>query len=272
MTKIAFKEAETEALFDDRQRDKRFENFWDPEGSLHWGYFENLAQAQPEDFVPACERWDQYMLERSGINAESKVLEIACGNGKAAISMAQQTGCEVVGIDLSGNQIRKAEAKASQYSDLKLSFYKQSATKLSFPDSSFSHVWSQGSLYHIHELAQALAEAARVLQPGGIFLFDDLVSPKPLEEISEDSRKYVYERLLFEPRFTPEGYAQKLTELGLVVKEQKDLSQHLEKSYQLVSELAKQDYPDMSAAFEKTRAAVSAGELSWYFYLCEKQR
>ena len=39
MIQSKFKEADTEALFDDRERDKRFRNFWHPEGCLHWGYF-----------------------------------------------------------------------------------------------------------------------------------------------------------------------------------------------------------------------------------------
>ncbi|NER25753.1 MAG: methyltransferase domain-containing protein, partial [Symploca sp. SIO1C2] len=108
MTQTSFTEADTEALFDDVERDQRFRSFWHPDGSLHWGYFENLASAQPEDFVPACDRWDAYMLQQSGITAESRVLEVACGNGNAAIWIAQQTGCEVVGIDLSSSYIDNA--------------------------------------------------------------------------------------------------------------------------------------------------------------------
>lgn len=268
MKPSSFTEADTEALFDDRDRDQRFRKFWDPEGSLHWGYFENLADAQPKDFVPACKRWDEYMLEQSGITAESRVLEVACGNGKAAIWMAQQTGCEVVGIDLSASYIENAREKASEFPSLRVSFQKESATNLPFENGSFTHAWSQGALYHIHELDKALTEVYRVLGEGGIFAFDDLVTP--VEEISEASRKYVYERLLFEPTFSPEAYAAKLAEIGFTVLQQKDLTEHIEKSYELVSELARDGYPDMSAAFENTRSAIAAGDLGWYFHLCKK--
>ncbi|NEO98266.1 MAG: methyltransferase domain-containing protein [Symploca sp. SIO2E9] len=268
MNQSVFTEADTEALFDDRQRDEHFRSFWDPEGSLHWGYFENLAQAQAEDFLPACLRWDQYMLEQSGITASSRVLEVACGSGNASIWLAKQTGCEVVGIDLSSNQIDKALAKASNYPSVQVSFHKESATNLPFPNASFTHVWSQAALYHIPALDQALAEAGRVLEKGGIFLFDDLVTP--VEKISETVRKYVYDRLLFEPKFSSKTYAEKLTQLGFVVLQQIDLSEHLEKSYELVSELAREYYPDLSAAFKKTQEAIATGELGWCFYLCEK--
>ncbi len=268
MKQNTFTEADTEALFDDRERDQRFRSFWDPEGSLHWGYFENLASAVPSDFVPACKRWDEYMLSQSGITAESRVLEVACGNGKAAIWLAQQTGCEVVGIDLSSSYIENAQSKASDFPSLRVSFQKESATNLPFENDSFTHAWSQGALYHIPELSKALAEAHRVLKPGGIFLFDDLVTPA--EEVSEASRKHVYDRLLFKPTFSSEAYAEKLTELGFKVLQVKDLNEHLDKSYELVSKLAAEGYPDLGAAFGKTREAVAAGELGWGFFLCEK--
>jgi len=268
MTQSSFTEADTEALFDDQERDQRFRSFWDPEGSLHWGYFENLANARPEDFLPACKRWDGYMLQQSGITPESRVLEIACGNGNASIWLAQQTGCEVVGIDLSGNYIDNARRKASNFPSLRVSFQKESATNLPFPDSSFTHAWSQGALYHIPELNQALAEAYRVLGASGIFLFDDLITP--VDEISEATRKYVYDRLLFKQTFSLETYASNLSQLGFTVLEQKDLSKHLEKSYELVSELAREQYPDLSAAFNKTKEAIAANELGWCFHLCKK--
>lgn len=268
MTQTIFTEADTEALFDDRERDQRFRSFWDPEGSLHWGYFENLTEARPEDFLPSCKRWDKYMLDQSGINASSRVLEVACGNGNASIWLAQETGCEVVGIDLSGNYIENARKKASNFPSLRISFQKESATNLPFENDSFTHVWSQGALYHIPELNKALAEAYRVLQPGGICLFDDLVTP--VEEVSENTRKYVYDRLLFKPTFSPKVYAENLTQLGFKVLQVKDLSEHLHKSYELVSELARENYPDMGAAFEKTREAIAAGELGWSFFLSEK--
>lgn len=99
-------------------------------------------------------------------------------------------------------------------------------------------------------------------------MFDDLVTP--VEEVSETTRKYVYDRLLFKPTFSPESYAEKLTQLGFTVLQQKNLSEHLEKSYELVSDLAREEYPDVSTSFKKTQEAIAAGELGWCFYLCEK--
>ncbi|NEO82500.1 class I SAM-dependent methyltransferase [Moorena sp. SIO4G3] len=268
MMQKSFTEADIEACFNNPERDKCFRNFWDSEGGLHWGYFENLTNARPEDFLSACHYWNEYMLEHSGITAESRVLDVACGNGNTAIWLAQQTGCEVVGVDLSSIFIDYAQEKASHYPSLRLSFHKESATNLPFPNDSFTHVWSQAALFHIPKLNKALAEAYRVLGADGIFLFDDLVTP--VDEVSETARKYVYDRLLFKPTFSPKVYADNLSQLGFTLLQQKDLSQHLEKTYELVSELAREQYPDTSADFKKTQEMIAAGEVGWYFYLCKK--
>nr|WP_275670314.1 MULTISPECIES: class I SAM-dependent methyltransferase [Okeania] len=81
------------------------------------------------------------------MTAESRVLEIACGNGNAAIWLAQQTGCEVVGIDISSSYIDNARSKASKFPSLRVTFQKESATNLPFENGSFTHAWSQGALF-----------------------------------------------------------------------------------------------------------------------------
>jgi ubiquinone/menaquinone biosynthesis C-methylase UbiE len=268
MQQSRFTDADTQALFDDRDRDQRFRNFWHPDGSLHWGYFEDFAAAKPEDFQAACDRWDQYMLDQSGITAESRVLEVACGNGNASIWIAQQTGCEVIGLDLTPSYIENATEKAKNYPNSRVSFQQGSATELPFAEGSFTHVWSQAALYHIHDLTAALKEAYRVLEPQGIFLFDDLVTPKA--EISEGTMKSVYDRLRFKPTFSPAAYAETLTNIGFKVS-QLNLTDHLHKSYELVAALAEQaNHPEMSAAFNNTRGAIEAQELGWCFHLCTK--
>ena len=266
MTKTKYTETETERFYD--QEDSLYRDFWDSEGSLHWGYFDDLTSISSNEFLPACKRWNQYMLQRSGITNQSKVLDLGCGNGNTAIWLAQQAGCEVVGIDISQVRIDNAQHKAKDHPTLRLSFNKASGTNLPFTDGEFTHVWSQATLYHIHDRITALQEIQRVLKEGGTFLFDDLVTP--VAEISETSRRYVYERLLFEPTFSPESYTETLSNLGLMVLESTDLSQHLHKSYELLSQLALPQYPDLNSAYIKMCAAIEQRELGWSFYFCEK--
>ena len=266
MVKTKYSETETEKFYD--REDELYRSFWDAEGSLHWGYFDNLESASTDKFLPACKRWNQYMWQRSSITNKSKVLDIGCGNGNTAVWLAQQTDCEVIGIDISQVRINNARYKAQEYPELKISFNKASATNLPFADGEFTHIWSQATLYHIHARSTALQEIYRVLKEGGIFLFDDLVTP--VAEISETSLQYVYERLLFEPTFSQETYTEILSQLGLMVLEATDLSSHLHKSYELLAQLALPEYPDLNVAYIKMCEAIDKQELGWSFYLGEK--
>ncbi len=266
MAKTKYSETETEHFYN--SEDSLYRSFWDSQGSLHWGYFDDLNSSSGDEFLLACQRWNQYMLQRSGINNQSKVLDIGCGNGNAAVWLAQETGCEVVGIDISQVRIDNARNQAKDYPELKMSFDKASATNLPFADSEFTHVWSQATIYHIHDRTAALQEIHRVLKKGGTFVFDDLITPK--SEISEAAHRYVYERLLFEPTFSQDSYAKTLGDLGLMVLSAQDLSQHLHKSYELLSQLALPQYPDLNFAYIKMCEAINRQELGWSFFLCEK--
>ncbi|NET58682.1 MAG: methyltransferase domain-containing protein [Symploca sp. SIO2E6] len=266
MSQNKFTETDTETFYD--AEDSLYRSFWDSEGSLHWGYFLDLAATCAEDFIPACQRWNEYMLEKSGITASSKVLDLGCGNGNTAIWLAEKTGCEVVGIDLSNVRISNALEKVRNYPSLSLQFHKASATNLPFEEGTFTHIWSQATLYHVHQRELALKEMHRVLQESGIFLFDDLVTPT--KQLSEQARKYVYDRLLFEPTYSHSDYIDALSQLGFMVLQSKDLSAHLHKSYELLSLLAQPQYPDLSAAYNKMCEAIAAGELGWSFFLGEK--
>lgn len=178
------------------------------------------------------------MLDHSELTPESRVLDIGCGNGNTAIWPANQTKCSVVGIDLSGVRIENAKIKSKEYPLLNISFYKASVTDLPFLDEEFSHIWSQATLYHVHDRPAALSEISRVLKEGGIFIFDDLISPK--SEISASAQKYVYERLLFTLSYSHKNYTKALSDYNLMVYKSKDLNAHLEQSYDKMMAMAKQ--------------------------------
>jgi ubiquinone/menaquinone biosynthesis C-methylase UbiE len=264
--KSSFLEADTEAFYD--QQDSLYQNFWDKEGSLHWGYFDQLTSPKPADFITACQHWNEYMLQQSGINAESKVLDIGCGNGNTAIWLAQQTGCQVTGIDLSIVRVENAQEKATKHPGLQINFEKATATDLPFEAETFTHVWSQATLYHVHDRQQALAEVQRVLVEKGVFVFDDLTTP--CETINPQAQEYVYSRLMFGKTYSMPAYKQCLSELGIMVLESQDLSAHLLQSYTLLSQLAQTEYPKLSFAYDRMCESITDQQVGWSFYLGQK--
>ena len=84
------------------------------------------------------------------------------------------------------------------------------------------------------------------------------------------ARKYVYDRLLFEPIFSLDSYKEFLQELGFMVLVTKDLKEHLHKSYEFLSQLALAKYPELSAAYDQMCKAIKTNQLGWGYYSCEK--
>lgn len=218
------------------------------------------------------------MAEKAAIGPSSKVLDLGCGNGLTATWLSRSHGCQVVGIDLSGIRIRNArEALARQPKEVtqRLRFKRASATSLPFEDETFTHVWSQATIYHIHDKEKALSEAYRVLAKGGTFVFDDLLKPNP--NISDMARTYVYERLLFDTDFSLGSYQQALEATGFAVLESHDLSQHLKQSYEYLAGITREKsgehqekYRSLSFAYGQMIRAVERGELGWGMYVCRK--
>lgn len=257
-----FTEGMTRDFYD--SEDAKYRGFWDPGGSLHWGIF----QDDRTDFLTGCQRWNEEMLKAAGICSTSRVLDLGCGNGAVATWLARQTGATVTGIDLSAVRIAGARSLAAANPDLRLEFTVGSASALPFDDGAFTHVFSQAVLYHVHARETALAEVMRVLEPGGIFAFDDLVTPRT--PVSELAREVIYDRLLFEPTFSADDYVDALTRHGFVVYETRDLSPHLARSYELLADLAQASCPSLSRVYRRVPEVVDSAHVGWGFFLCEK--
>ena len=289
-----FSERDTEDYYD--AEDDLYRSFWDAEGSLHWGVFDAPERADGaagttgaggdtaadadvrRNFMAACARLNEIMLANAGIDGAAQVLDLGCGNGNTATWLCRTTGARVTGIDLSGVRIDNAIAALAQAPELaaRLAFEKASATDLPFADGSFTHIWSQATIYHIPDKAKTLQEAYRVLQPGGIMVFDDLTKPKP--DISAEARAFVYDRLLFDTDYSFYSYQEALRATGFRVLEARDLSAHLARSYACLSQMAaggadperRERFAALSDAYLKMVNAVRNDELGWAQYLCVK--
>lgn len=244
--------------------DATYREFWDPDGSLHWGVFDD----DNTGFIEGCQRWTQKMLRAAGIGPASRVLDLGCGNGTVAAWLARETGASVTGIDLSAVRIAHADRLAAANPQLRLEFITCSAAALPFADGTFTHVFSQAVLYHVHAREQALAEVARVLEPDGLFVFDDLVTPQ--QPVSAIAHEVVYDRLLFQPTFSAEDYVAALSRHGFIVYETRDLSPHLARSYELLADLAEPSSPRLAAVYRKIPEVVRSSDVGWSYFLGKK--
>lgn len=104
-------------------------------------------------------------LERVSLTKDDVCLDVGCGNGWAARLMKELGAGEVVGIDISGEMIRRARENNDG-----LEYHVAGAENLPFPDGRFSFILNVESLYYYENVDTALAEIRRVCAPGARFL------------------------------------------------------------------------------------------------------
>jgi SAM-dependent methyltransferase len=108
-------------------------------------------------------------LRLMGVPADARVLDVGCGSGWATRLLAESAvNGDVVGIDISDEMIRVARESSQAFSNVE--FQVASAEQLPFRDGEFTHAFSMESLYYYTNMAAALKEIRRVLQPGAVFV------------------------------------------------------------------------------------------------------
>lgn len=100
----------------------------------------------------------RHLLAERGVRP-TRLLVIGCGDGVEAGHLARATGARGVGIDL----VVEARARGEG-----VELARCDARRLPFRDGAFDAVYCYHVLEHVPEPARAIAEARRVLAPGGI--------------------------------------------------------------------------------------------------------
>jgi ubiquinone/menaquinone biosynthesis C-methylase UbiE len=111
---------------------------------------------------PADESWWEVFarIVAAGDLDGRRTLDVGCGTGTFAVALAERGG-KVWGVDASPDMLSEARAKRSR-----ARFKEGRAEALPFKDGWFERVVMRLSLQHV-DRPRALAEAARVLVPGG---------------------------------------------------------------------------------------------------------
>jgi ubiquinone/menaquinone biosynthesis C-methylase UbiE len=140
----------------------------------HWNEISPYYQAEhniPTDFVhwgPHCPSEDQ--LHLLGDVKDKRTLEIGCGGGQNTVALAKR-GAIATGVDLSDAQIEFARGLAARES-VEATFLQSNAEDLSaLPDAHFDLALSAFAFQFVEHMDRCFAQVARVLRPGGLFVF-----------------------------------------------------------------------------------------------------
>lgn len=112
------------------------------------------------------------ILAQEGLHPRTAV-DLACGTGTVSLLLARQ-GLNVTGVDLSEEMLTMAQQKAEGLENPPR-FVRQSLQELTLPRGVDLAVCALDSLDYItdpQDCAEAIRRVYRVLNPGGIFIFD----------------------------------------------------------------------------------------------------
>jgi SAM-dependent methyltransferase len=105
------------------------------------------------------------VVEALAIAPGSRLLDVACGTGGVALRAAR-AGADVVGIDISADQLAKAR-RAAEAEGLAIRFEEGDCQELPYGDAEFDAVASAFGAIFAPDHRRAAAELARVCRPGG---------------------------------------------------------------------------------------------------------
>ena len=112
---------------------------------------------------------------------DAVVLDLCCGTGDLAFSLAKGARARIIGADFSHTMLTRAKEKALQLTNDKapIPFLEADALRLPFATESFALVTTAFGFRNLANYEEGLREIYRVLRPGGTLAILEFTEPAP---------------------------------------------------------------------------------------------
>lgn len=257
-----------EEYYNSTDADEFYFQIWGGE-HIHVGIYNH----KEEPIHVASKRIVPKMASTLDLNVFKKVLDLGSGYGGGARYLAKNFGCHVTCLNLSEKQNeRNEEFNKEQKLDHLIDVVYGSFEEIPLEDEKFDSVWSQDAIVHSANRELVVAEAARVLKPGGDFIFTDLMQT---DHCPKGVLGPVLDRIHLDSLGSFGFYYQEALKNGLELVSFQNLSEHLtrhydrvhdetEKQYENITDLCGKEYIDrMLAGLKNWVKAGNAGHLAW---------
>lgn len=124
-------------------------------------------------------RWRRAMVDRIVAGGQpGKILDVAAGTAGVSIQLAERTGAQVIGVDLTEPMLRQGRRNVSAAGQSgRVGLIAGRAEQLPFPDASFDALTFTYLLRYVDDPQATLAELARVVKPGGTVASLEFLAP-----------------------------------------------------------------------------------------------
>jgi sarcosine/dimethylglycine N-methyltransferase len=219
----------TEDYYDSDDADLFYSTIWGGE-DLHIGDYTGTSVIRE-----ASDRIVYRMIDKLGdLGAGARVLDLGAGYGGAMRKLVKATGAQAVCLNISEtqNDYNRAKIREAVLGD-SIAVRHGVFEDVPEPDASFDVVWSQDAFLHSDQRATILAEAFRVLKPGGTLIFTD---PMQADDVTPGALQAVYDRLQLNDLGSMQFYRQAAEATGFALVEQEDGLHNLRTHYARVLE------------------------------------
>jgi ubiquinone/menaquinone biosynthesis C-methylase UbiE len=175
-------------LIDERQDGGETGQLW--ENQVHWGYWDDpkAADGTRADYVGAMEQMNDVLLEAGRVADGQKLLDVGCGFGGTIQQInAAHSDMDLTGLNIDPRQLAAADAQTNPTHGNKIGWIEADACQLPFEDNSFDRVLAVECIFHFPSREKFIAEAARVLKPGGYLAVDG--DSLPDREVIRNARR-----------------------------------------------------------------------------------
>jgi cyclopropane fatty-acyl-phospholipid synthase-like methyltransferase len=244
---------------------------------IHIGLYEK----QDDSIFDASRRTIQRLVSLLTLNKSTKVLDIGSGYGGTARYLIKTVGCHVDCLNLSEVQ-NKRNRKLTEEQGLSanLSIINGNFEAMNLEDQQYNVVLSQDAILHSGNRQKVFEEVARVLKPGGEFIFTD---PMQSNDCPTGVLQPVLERIHLNSMGSIDFYLSIAKELGFetvqVIEMTEQLVNHyshvlrkIETNYNEILKACSQEYIDrMKVGLNHWIEAGKKDYLSWgILHFCKK--
>jgi len=270
MSNKVFDTERAAAYYDDAAVSEFYQQCWGGE-NIHIGLYATGNETVGE----ASAAMTHHLIESAGISDGDRVLDIACGFG-GTLRMLARLGCQAKGIDISESCLDRARIVNSEtgLTD-RIEVAVGDFHSIDSEPDTWDAVICQEAIIHSNDRPTVFTEAFRVLRPGGVFAFSDILTG---EEADISMVEAAFARLGASAGATISDYQEMARAAGFetshVEERLGDIKTHYDK---LAAELTKpvigldaDALASIAKSISRWQAALAKGYITWACFVARK--